>query len=107
MNNGVFNLLGLCRRANKLSMGHDTCKDSIKSGRAQLCLVSSDSSERVFEEMKKLCEDKKIPLFRIPSAINDIHKNLGYKAGIITVNDSGFAESAIKKIKTEYTAEEE
>ena len=35
MNDSVLNLLGLCRRAGRLSLGHDACKQAINSGKAQ------------------------------------------------------------------------
>lgn len=107
MNSNALNLLGLCRRANKLSMGHDMCKGSVTSKKAQICLVSSDSSKRVYDEFSSLCEDRKIPIFRIEPTIDEIHHIIGYKAGIITIDDGGFAKSFLKHFKTEYISGEE
>lgn len=107
MNNNALNLLGLCRKANRLSMGHDMCKESVNYGKACICLISSDSSQRVFEEFSMLCENKKIPLFRIQPTIDEIHHLIGYKAGIITIDDIGFAKSFMKHFKTEYRSGEE
>ncbi len=107
MNNNAINLLGLCRKAGKLSMGHDMCKVAVTSKKAHLCLVSSDSSQRVFDEFTSLCENAKIPIFRIEPTIDLIHHLIGYKAGIITVDDGGFAKSFMKHFKTEYRSGEE
>ena len=107
MNSGVTGLLGLCRRAGKLAMGHDACKSAVNSGKAKLCLVCSDSSQRVYDEFVNLCENHKIPVFRISPTLNELHRTIGYKAGIITVNDQGFASSVMKKLTTENEPGEE
>ena len=107
MNKASLGILGLCRRAGKLSMGHDMCKASLNAKKAKLCLISSESSQRVREEFENLCRDKNVPFFTVPLSINEIHSLIGYKAGIITVDDSGFADSLIKKLQTELTFGEE
>ncbi|MBQ8227465.1 MAG: ribosomal L7Ae/L30e/S12e/Gadd45 family protein [Clostridia bacterium] len=107
MNSNALSMLGLCRKANKLSMGHDMCKGAVNADKACVCLVSSDSSQRVFEEFSKLCENKNIPIFRIEPTIDEIHHLIGYKAGIITIDDGGFAKSFMKHFKTEYRPGEE
>ncbi|MGN1479769.1 MAG: L7Ae/L30e/S12e/Gadd45 family ribosomal protein [Acutalibacteraceae bacterium] len=107
MNSRVSGLLGICRKANKMSMGHDACKGSVNSGKAKLCLLSSDASERIYDEFCSLCSKDSIPVFRISLTINEIHRLIGYKAGVITINDGGFADSVIKHITTESTSGEE
>ena len=105
--NGNFNILGLCRRSNNLSMGHDACKDSVRSKKACLCLVSKDSSDRIYNEFTKLCEVYDVPVRRIGLTIGEIHHITGYKAGILTVNDPGFAGSVMKSINQTTFAEVE
>ena len=78
-----------------------------KQRKAKLCLVCSDSSQRVYDEFVNLCENHKIPVFRISPTINELHRTIGYKAGIITVNDQGFASSVMKKLTTENEPGEE
>ena len=43
--NGV---LGLARRAGKVSLGHDAALTAVKQRAAHLCLVASDASERLY-----------------------------------------------------------
>lgn len=106
MNSNSYSLLGLCRRASRLSMGHDMCKGSIRNGKACLCIISSESSERVAEEFMTLCREYGIRMFRIPLKIDEIHHLIGYKAGVMTVDDSGFAESVIKSFNENTFVEE-
>ena len=44
--------------------------------------------------------------FRIEPTIDEIHHLIGYKAGIITIDDGGFAKSFMKNFK-EYRPGEE
>ncbi len=106
MNSNDFSLLGLCRRANRLSMGHDMCKNSIRNKKAALCIISNEASQRMKEEFAILCKENGIKIFIIPLNINEIHRLIGYKAGVITVNDSGFAESLMKNFQKNTFVEE-
>lgn len=99
MNSNDYGLLGLCRRAGKLSMGHDMCKGAIRSKKACLCILSSESSQRITDEFRTLCKESGIKLYKIPLKIDEIHHLIGYKAGVMTVDDSGFAESVAKKLE--------
>lgn len=106
MNSNDFGILGLCRRASRLSMGHDMCKNALRSGKARLCIIGSDSSERITDEFKNLCRENGVRLFRIPLTIDAIHHLIGYKAGVMTVDDSGFAESVMKSFNKNTIVEE-
>lgn len=106
MSSNEYSLLGLCRRAGRLSMGHDMCKGAVRSGKARLCIISSDASERITGEFISLCAESGIRMFRIPLKIDEIHRLIGYKAGVITVDDSGFAESVVKSFNKNTFVEE-
>ncbi len=106
MSSNEYGLLGLCRRAGRLSMGHDMCKGAVRSGKAQLCIISSEASERITDEFISLCSESGIRMFKIPLKIDEIHRLIGYKAGVITVDDSGFAESVVKSFNKNTFVEE-
>ena len=50
-----YNLLGLARRAGKIGWGHDAACDAIKYGKAHLCILTSDASERLKNEFRREC----------------------------------------------------
>ena len=65
-----YNLLGLARRAGKIGWGHDAACDAIKYGKAHLCILTSDASERLKNE------------FRLPLDIKyNASFNYGYRHG--------------------------
>lgn len=99
-NPALLSLLGMCRRAQKLSCGHDASVGSIRCGAAQLCLLSSDSSERLREEINREISMKsaEIPVIVLDSTMDEIGKATALRSAVITVNDAGFAKSALRHL---------
>ncbi len=105
MDSKFYNLLGLCRRAGKISWGHDAALDSIIKNKANYCLMTSDASARLKNEFIKACSynGRNLPLDEIDRTMEEMKKIIGVKAAVITVNDAGFAERL--KQYNEHTAE--
>ena len=102
-NKKYLSLLGMARRAGKLSMGHDMALKAVKEKKARLVVLASDVSLRLIEEFKRACSSENINTVQIEETINDIHSALGYKAGVITVNDENFSDRIEELIKEELT----
>ena len=98
----LLSLLGMCRRANKLSCGHDSAVGAIRNKNAKLCLLSSDSSERLRNEIKREKEfgGNDIPVAVLESDMSEIGKATGLKSAVLTVNDEGFANAMLSLLKT-------
>lgn len=90
-----LSLLGLCKKADKLSMGHDACIGSITVARAKACLLCSDASQRLKAEFERATsyDNRNIPLVFLPFTMEDIKNATGRTAAVITINDQGFARS--------------
>lgn len=96
MNNDKFSgLLGLCRKAGKMSVGHDESKISVKNGNAIICILASDSSDRLRKEFRTLCEEKGVTILEVPYKIEQFAFIIGSKAAVITVNDEGFGNKLL------------
>ena len=89
----ALSMLGLARRAGKLSMGHDMALGAVDSRKAKLIIFASNVSERLVREFKTYIEKKNISIKIIESdiSIDEFHFSLGYKAGVITVDDCNFS----------------
>ncbi len=98
MNDSVLNLLGLCRKAGKLSLGHDACKLALKAGNAALCIICCDASQRLNDEITSLAENAGVKIFDVTYSMLDIKNATSFKAAVFTVDDEGFAKTLIKKI---------
>lgn len=95
--NKVLSMLGLARRAGKLSMGHDMALKALCEKKAKMLIFANDSSERLQREFNVAIEKNKIdtPVYVIDVSIDEIHFSCGYKAGVITVNDENFSKKII------------
>ncbi len=101
----LLSLLGMCRKARKLSCGHDAAVESVRRKEACLCFLSSDASERLKSEMQReiAMNSACIDLIELNSDMTEIGKAVGLKSAVLTVNDSGFAQSMRKLSDKEVT----
>lgn len=106
MTDSALSLLGLCRKAGRMSMGHDACKQTLRAGTAQMCVICSDASERLDGEISALAEKSDVPLYSVKYTMFDISQATGFKASVFTVDDAGFAKSLIKKLNDNKSGEE-
>lgn len=103
MNNQLLSLLGIARRAARLSLGNDAAVESLRKGKAKLILIASDLSPRSARGIRFAAEEEEVALATADATIDEISMALGKRTGIIAVNDAGFA----KKMHALCTNEEE
>lgn len=97
-NNNLYGLIGLARRAGKVSFGTESSEETIKKGKAKLVIVAKDSSNRTIENFKMLCNMQNVPI-RILGTIEDLSLSIGQmNKAIITIKDENFAKELIKRI---------
>lgn len=96
-------MLGMARRAGKLSMGHDMAVKSIKTKNAYALIFASDVSPRLIKEFDSVRENyyPNLVSLNVEETINELHMALGYKAGVITVDDVNFSNRIIELINQE------
>lgn len=94
MNSKLLSFMGLAYRAQCLSLGHDAALESLKKRKTKLILIASDASERLEKEFGRESElnNCKIEIIRIKQTMSDINGALPQKAGVISINESGFAQ---------------
>ena len=95
MANSKFeSLLGMARRAGKLTLGYDKIKASGK--RYELILICSDVSERTARN-SKLYVSESGTVKELPMTMHDLGKILGAeKVGVAAVEDQGFAKAILE-----------
>lgn len=99
-------MLGLARRAGRLSMGHDAALQSVRDKKARLVMLCSDVSPRLVGEFKRAVQRSgtDIPVFETQLIIDEIYFFVGYRAGVITVDDENFAHKIISLLTQEENA---
>ena len=103
MDDKLLSLLGMCRKANKLSCGHDGAVGAVRSGKAKLCLLSNDSSDRLRKEAEREIgfTKERIPVAVTHYSMAEIGNATGLKSAVVTVNDEGFAKAMLSLLETE------
>ena len=87
-------MLGLCRRAGKISPGHDAAFESIAKNKASACFLCADASDRLKDEFKRTTafDGRDIPCIEIGYEKNEIYYAAKIRAAVFTVDDAGFAQ---------------
>lgn len=97
MTDKFYNSLGLCRRAKKLTIGHDEVKASVRSGKAEIVILTSDASERLENEMHNLTSC--IQIIRTDASMEDMQMRIGKRSAVFAVTDSGLKDLVLSTIK--------
>lgn len=96
MNDRILGLLGLMRRAGKLTVGYDAVSDRIKDQTAVLVVLAGDTSEKTEKNIRYTAEKYGVESVRIAPPMEEIGQSVGIgKAGVLAVTDSGFAEKLL------------
>ena len=96
-----LSLLGMCRRAGRLLWGHDTCLLSVKRGSAVLCLLAADVSDRQKRDLQYAADHADIApqIVQTPYTMQQIKDAAGCFAGVLTIEDEGFAKRLAELFK--------
>ena len=99
MENKLLGLLGLCRRAGKLTLGFDATKDAVLAKSATLVLVTEDSSERTSRECERLSKENGCAFQKLPFSMEAVHVFIGKRSAVLGVCDAGFSGALQKALR--------
>ncbi len=100
MNDKTLGMLGMARRANSVSLGHDAALESLKKGGAVLILTASDASKRLCDEFERLCGEKGVGYIRTGYTMAQTGACMGAKTtAVLSVNNIGFADRIAELIR--------
>lgn len=94
--NKQMSLLGIARRAGKLSVGHDMVFDSVRKDRAKAVVLTSDASPRHRKELEAV--SFKGIIITLPVTMDEAGLALGKRSCIFSVDDEGFAKAIEKTV---------
>ena len=94
----ILSLLGLCKRAGKLSEGTPLSEKAIKSKKSELIVIAKDISENQRKTVTDSCKYYNVKYIEY-STMNDIADYLGADGvrAVVSVNDKGFADAILDK----------
>lgn len=93
MQNKFYNLLGLAKRAGRISVGYNKCEEAINFGKSRLVILSDELAENSLKKFKKYCDLNKVPcILNVPGS--ELTELLGRDKiiKVVSINDEGFAK---------------
>ena len=87
-------MLGLAKRAGKVSTGTFICEKMIKSGTAKLVILASDASENTAKAIRNACISYNVSIIQC-SDMSELGHWVGADAdrAVVSVNDNNFAKA--------------
>lgn len=96
--NKVTGMLGLAKKAGKLTFGTESVKKAIIKKQAKLVIIAEDAADRTKRNFTTLCEKEHIPI-RIIEKIEEMSQAIGQEnKAVISINDKNFSEGLIQII---------
>lgn len=99
MNNNFLNLLGLAKRAGKVTAGEDLCKRAVQSGAARLVIIAADASDNTKKSIINSCKYYGVR-YVITADKTEIGKFTGASSrAVASVNDDNFAKAILDRLE--------
>ena len=89
----LLNMIGLARRAGKVSTGAFVCEKMIKWRRARLVILAHDASENTKKTVTDSCKFYNIRVIEISDMESLGHITGGGDRAVVSVNDNNFAKA--------------
>lgn len=106
MQDNILSFIGLARKAGSLELGAEKVYEMSSIGRCKLVLLASDVSANTEKAVHNTCGHKGIPVIKTGYTKEEIGPAVGYsQCAVLTVIDTGFAQSLAQKMGEIETAE--
>jgi ribosomal protein L7Ae-like RNA K-turn-binding protein len=95
MDDRLLGLLGLARRAGRITHGYDAVLREIAARKAALVLLSADASARTAEKMRRACQENGTRIVTLKQTMEQVGKAIGAKeTAVAALTDRSFADRA-------------
>ena len=92
----LLSLMGLCRRAGRLSVGHDAVFDAVRKGRAKAVILTADASPRHERELEAASFPGRV--VKTGFTMEEACLATGKRSCVFSVDDEGFAKAIEKTL---------
>ena len=94
LNSKTLTLLGFASKAGKLAYGAQKTIEYLNKNKSCLIVTACDLSTKSKKEILFFASDKKVPVVVLKDVtVQKLSTAVGRKCGVISVNDSGFADA--------------
>ena len=95
MNDRLLSLLGVCRRAGKITIGCDPVIESVKKGESSLVIFAKNTSENTRKTVLSAVAQSEVEVLNLDYDKEDISVSLGKLCAVASINDKGFAKKLL------------
>ena len=85
--NKFLNFLGICKKSGKISLGFESCIDTVKKKNSFLILFANDLSPKTFKKFDEASSNFNVEKINLKFKINDLYAILNRNVGIISINE--------------------
>jgi ribosomal protein L7Ae-like RNA K-turn-binding protein len=104
MNEKALNYLGLMRKAGMLELGETGAGAAVKSGKAELLLITPDAGENARHRAESFVNGRRTTLVELPFPREEFSRHIGKSNTVMAaVTDAGFAAAFMKSLAEEDT----
>lgn len=97
--NKVLGMIGLAKRAGKITSGEFLCEKTIKNGQSRLIIIASDISDNAKTAVVNSCRHYGVEYIEYSSS-SELGKAIGADSRmIVSVNDDSFKNAILSKIE--------
>lgn len=105
MKNKILSMLGMAKRAGKVSTGEFICLKSIKGKKAALVIIAADASENTAKSIKNSCSYYKVPFIEFATK-DELGKYTGTdNRAVVSVNDNNLAKAILDRFNQSFREE--
>ncbi len=101
MTNKFLSLLGMAKKAGRLSCGYEKVLESVHRKKARAIFAADDLSEKTLRGIQYACEETGNEVLRLPVSMFEVSNAVGQKTGIVSVEDKGFAGKLLMYYETD------
>lgn len=106
MNDKILSLLGICRRAGKMTIGADPAVESVVKGKSKLIIYANDFSVKSLKPVVLQADMNNIKVLKLNRTKEELSFALGKLCGVLSIEDKGFADKFIVLIESEQREEQ-
>ncbi len=89
INDRLLSMIGMCRRAGKLTAGFDTVVEGVRTGSITSVFYACDVSAKTVKELNYVCGQENVPTIPLPVTMDEIRSMTAKRLGIFAVTDAG------------------
>ena len=95
----ILGMLGLAKRAGKVTSGEFLCEKAIKNGEAKLVIIAADISETAKKDVISTCNHYGVEYKVLAESVR-LGKAIGKESRmVVSVNDDNFKNAILSKIE--------